>query len=330
MAKKQTGVNTKVEAAKAKKAAAKASKDAAKAAADAAAESADWAKGSDARGERRRQEEERKRAENEVRKAEKQKLLALEEHALDEDKGVIRKQKKAAKEAARPWEEALKPAAKKSNRGLARKPAGGKLTQAEMAALREAEEARSQPKAGRGAIKFDKSFTANRNRAQDEDGEARSLDAALDLLSVGDKELEKHPERRAKAAYKAFEEVMLPQVKEDYPGLKLSQYKQKLSEMVRRFLFCPSSSSFLLFFSFVMADRRAVLGWCLGLVVAQIAGQPAEPGESGVQRQEAVACRRLGTHTSAAPRRRTRLYLTGKRSGDKLWYRLACWSKRLL
>ncbi|POM75744.1 Hypothetical protein PHPALM_7110 [Phytophthora palmivora] len=244
MGKKQGGVNTKVEAAKAKKAAAKATKDSAKAAAAAAAESADWAKGSDTRAEKRRQDEERKRAEQEAKKAEKQKLLALEEHALDEDKHATRKQKKTVKEVAKPWEEALKPAAKKNNRG-SKKPSafaalnssGGsseKLTQAEMAALREAEAARTAGKPGKKAIKFENNFQANRNRDQDEPTEARSLDAALDLLSVGDKDLEKHPERRAKAAYKAFEEVMLPQVKEDYPGLKLSQYKHKLSEMWRR------------------------------------------------------------------------------------------------
>lgn len=242
MAKKQGGVNTKVEAAKAKKASNKATKDAAKAAADAAAESAEWSKGSDVRTDRRRQEEERKRAEQEAKKAEKQKLLALEEHALDEDKHAIRKQKKAVKEVAKPWEEALKPAVKKNSRGTKKVSAFGafqpeisdKLTQAEMAALRDAEAARTAGKPGKKAIKFENSFQANRNREVDEPTEARSLDAALDLLSVGDKELEKHPERRAKAAYKAFEELMLPQVKEDYPGLKLSQYKQKLSEMWRR------------------------------------------------------------------------------------------------
>eukprot|EP00644_Phytophthora_capsici_P011162 jgi/Phyca11/506219/fgenesh2_kg.PHYCAscaffold_18_\ len=244
MAKKQGGVNTKVEAAKAKKAAAKATKDAASAAKAAAAESADWAKGSDTRAEKRRQEEERKRADQEAKKAEKQKLLALEEHALDEDKHAIRKQKKSVKEVAKPWEEALKPAVKKNNRG-SKKPSGfaalksnggssEKLSQAEMAALREAEAARTANKPGKKAIKFDNNFQANQNRNQDGPTEARSLDAALDLLSVGDKELEKHPERRAKAAYKAFEEVMMPQVKEDFPGLKLSQYKQKLSEMWRR------------------------------------------------------------------------------------------------
>uniref|UniRef100_A0AAV1TMP2 HMG box domain-containing protein n=1 Tax=Peronospora matthiolae TaxID=2874970 RepID=A0AAV1TMP2_9STRA len=241
MGKKQGGPNTKVEAAKAKKAAAKTTKDVAKSAADAQAEAAEWAKGADTRAERKRQEEERKRAEQEAKKAEKQKVLALEEHSLNEDKHAIRKQKKTAKEVAKPWEEAVKPAAKKSNRG-SNKQLGfvvngddsKKLTQAEMAVLKEAEGARIAGRPGKKEITFENKFQANRNKNKDEPTEARSLDAALDLLSVGDKELGKHPERKAKAAYKAFEEVMLPQVKEDYPGLKLSQYKHKLSEMWRR------------------------------------------------------------------------------------------------
>ncbi|KAI9922352.1 hypothetical protein PsorP6_000956 [Peronosclerospora sorghi] len=238
MAKKQGGVNTKVEVAKAKKAASKAAKDAAKAAADAVAEAAEWAKGEDTRSERKRQEEERKRAELDAKKAEKQKLLALEEHSLDEDKRAIRKQKKAVKDVAKPWEEAHKPTAKKNNRGSKNfstiRATSEKLTQAEMAACREAEEAHKIEKVDKKGIKYDNSYKANRNRDQVEPTEARSLDAALDLLSVGSKELEKHPERRAKAAYKAFEAVMLPQLKEDYPGLKLSQYKQKLNELWRR------------------------------------------------------------------------------------------------
>ena len=247
MGKKVSGANTKVEAAKAKKAVAKATKDAAQSAAEAAAEAAAWAKGSDTRAERKRQEDERKRAEADARKAEKQKLLAMEEHALEEDKHAIRKQKKTVKQVAKPWEEALKPAVKKTNRGSKKPSSCGesreKLTQAEMVALREAEGARMAGKAGHKAIKFENNFQGNRNRNQDGQTEARSLDAALDLLTVGSKEVEKHPERRAKAAYKAFEEGMLPQLKEDYPGLKLSQYKQKLSELVRRswwLLLCES------------------------------------------------------------------------------------------
>lgn len=62
------------------------------------------------------------------------------------------------------------------------------------------------------------------------------MDEAIGLLSVGDSKEGggKHPERRAKAAYKAFEAATLPILKQDHPGLKLSQYKEKLWEMWRK------------------------------------------------------------------------------------------------
>ncbi|OWY92866.1 hypothetical protein PHMEG_00037948 [Phytophthora megakarya] len=241
MGKKQRGVNTKVEAAKVKKAAVKAAKAEVKAAAEAAAESADWVKGSDIRTALRYQKEDRKRAEHDVKKAEKLKLLKLEEHELEEDLRAIRKQKKMVKEVAKPWEEALKPVVKRNNRGSKKtsisKVINATVCKTEVASLREAEAARIARNPRRKAIKFENNFQTNRNREQEEPLVAHSLDAALDLLGVGgDKELERHPERRMKAAYKAFENTehtMLLQVKEDYPGLKLSQYKLKLREMVR-------------------------------------------------------------------------------------------------
>ena len=39
---------------------------------------------------------------------------------------------------------------------------------------------------------------------------------------------DRHPEKRMKAAYKAYFEVQMPLMKEEYPGLKLSQYKDKI------------------------------------------------------------------------------------------------------
>ncbi|OWY93234.1 hypothetical protein PHMEG_00037444 [Phytophthora megakarya] len=270
MGKKQRGVNTKVEAAKVKKTAVKAAKAEVKAAAEAAAESADWSKGSDIRTAQRHQNETRKRAEHDAKKAEKLKLLKREEHELEEDLRAIRKQKKMVKEVAKPWEEALKPVVKRNNRGskktsiskvikatvckneeltedemavirereselaALREAEMDDLRETEVASLREAEAARIARNPRRKAIKFENNFQTNRNREEEEPLEAHSLDAALDLLGVGgDKELERHPERRMKAAYKAFEHTMLLQVKEDYPGLKLSQYKLKLREMVR-------------------------------------------------------------------------------------------------
>lgn len=41
-------------------------------------------------------------------------------------------------------------------------------------------------------------------------------------------EVDKHPERRMKAAYTAFEEKMMPIIKDKNPTLRLSQLKQIL------------------------------------------------------------------------------------------------------
>ncbi|KAI8975512.1 hypothetical protein BDF20DRAFT_836902 [Mycotypha africana] len=61
---------------------------------------------------------------------------------------------------------------------------------------------------------------------------ATGIDDALELLSVDDngpvksKDIEKHPERRFKAALTAFEERELPRFKAENPGLRLSQLKE--------------------------------------------------------------------------------------------------------
>lgn len=201
MAKKGgSGGNSKVEAANAKKAAVQAQKDAkVKAAAD-AAEAAEWSKGANSRGDARRQEEERKRQEAEAKKAELKRLEALEEHELSKnvDKKAINRAKSAGKkEPARPWEEALKPVVKKNNKGSG---SSGKVTQAMIEAKKEAEAAKSAKEAAERAkgITFDNNYGENRNRMAGIEGEARSLDAALAVMSVDD-DLQKHPEKRQKA-----------------------------------------------------------------------------------------------------------------------------------
>ncbi|KAI8983683.1 hypothetical protein BDB01DRAFT_850357 [Pilobolus umbonatus] len=60
---------------------------------------------------------------------------------------------------------------------------------------------------------------------------ATGIDDALDLLSVDDstvksKDVEKHPERRFKAALAAYEERELPKIKAENPGLRLTQLKE--------------------------------------------------------------------------------------------------------
>lgn len=38
--------------------------------------------------------------------------------------------------------------------------------------------------------------------------------------------MERHPERRFKAAYLSYEERRLPELKDEHPGLRLNQYKE--------------------------------------------------------------------------------------------------------
>jgi len=64
---------------------------------------------------------------------------------------------------------------------------------------------------------------------------ASNIDDALDALSLtrdgqGEERkavagIDRHPERRQKAALAAFEDKRLPELKSEHPGLRLQQYK---------------------------------------------------------------------------------------------------------
>lgn len=64
---------------------------------------------------------------------------------------------------------------------------------------------------------------------------ASGIDDALDALSLansdaGGVKIDRHPERRFKAAYEAYKERRLPEVKEEYKGLRLNQ----MVELIRK------------------------------------------------------------------------------------------------
>lgn len=72
---------------------------------------------------------------------------------------------------------------------------------------------------------------------------ASNIDDALALLEVttfsNDKcpnsaVLEKHPERRMEAAYNKFEQIQLPLLKQQYPGLRHSQLKERLYRLWKK------------------------------------------------------------------------------------------------
>lgn len=64
--------------------------------------------------------------------------------------------------------------------------------------------------------------------------EATTVDEALKMLTVSDDAdgdgIDRHPERRVKAAYNAFEEARLSILKAENPSLRLTQLKQKIFE----------------------------------------------------------------------------------------------------
>lgn len=66
----------------------------------------------------------------------------------------------------------------------------------------------------------------NLNRAMADVHIASTVDDAIKLLATAETEEDRHPEKRMKAAYKAYEEAELPILKAENPSLKLSQLKQ--------------------------------------------------------------------------------------------------------
>ena len=56
----------------------------------------------------------------------------------------------------------------------------------------------------------------------------------MEKAGSGEGAWDKHPEKRAKAAYLKFEEERMGELKEEYPTLKMSQLKEKLWKEVSR------------------------------------------------------------------------------------------------
>ena len=69
---------------------------------------------------------------------------------------------------------------------------------------------------------------ASRNVATLSDVHGTGVDAALSAMSLGGGKTDEHPEKRMKAAYKAYEEKMIPEMKIQFPGLKRQQYLDKI------------------------------------------------------------------------------------------------------
>lgn len=196
--KKAAGQARKAEAA----AAAKANEEAARQ----AEEDASWADGAK-KGNKKKEDEEAKKAAKALRKAEADEQAEAEEAEFGAKKVTGTKAKKAAG-------------------------AGPKLTRAEIAAkaLAKAEaEAKAKKKEKMeidmsGGNDYMGALRENDNKSSEVD--ASGIDSAIAALAV-DTEVAGKGRVNMKAAYKAFEEAEMARLKDDQPGLKLSQYKER-------------------------------------------------------------------------------------------------------
>ncbi|KAM7470960.1 hypothetical protein LguiA_009143 [Lonicera macranthoides] len=216
---KKLGVNSKAEAARARKSATESER---KDRESREKEEQYWreAEGAKSRAAKKKEEEAEKRAEAAARKAEIRRIAEQEDKEL---------------------EKSIKKPDKKANRVNIPVP---KVTEAELRRQREAEQAQILKKAEED--KRRKSRTAaeeeyekvvlvpNMNR-DDSIIEARSVEDAIAQMSVADSlPVDRHPERRLKASFKAFEEAELPRLKEEKPGLTHNQYKDMIWKLWKK------------------------------------------------------------------------------------------------
>lgn len=208
------GGNAKKESGRAKKAENEANKRAAAAEAKERAEAAKWADG--AKGNKAKEEKEEKRKAELARKAENARLLAEEEATTTSKKPTPKAgSKKAA--SAQP------------------KPAGpGAIAAGGAPAIAPALSTQSSSK-NVGETEEIESFAAT--------GIDNALDlmdvvtAKMDKASVGNQAaatVEKHPERRFKAAFNAYVDRELPNIRTEQPGLRLQQYKDLLFKQFQK------------------------------------------------------------------------------------------------
>jgi hypothetical protein len=85
-----------------------------------------------------------------------------------------------------------------------------------------------------GIVLQDDLLVENTNKMSSDTVDATGISEAISLLSTSggdDTEIDAHPERRQKALHKAYVEKMMPIVKQDHPGLRMTQYQEKIFEM---------------------------------------------------------------------------------------------------
>jgi len=208
---KKMGVNSKAEVAKSRKTAAEAEQ---KDRQTREKEEQYWreAEGPRSKAAKKREEDAEKKAETAAKKLEARRLAEEEEKELDK---------------------ALKKPDKKANRVAVPVP---KVTEAELIRKREedqvalakkAEDSKKKQTRMAGEEEYEKMVLVSNTNRDDSLIEAHSVDEALARITVTDNlPVDRHPEKRVKASFKAYEEAELARLKEEKPGLTLTQYRE--------------------------------------------------------------------------------------------------------
>ncbi|CAH2293257.1 coiled-coil domain-containing 124 [Pelobates cultripes] len=198
MPKKFQGENTKSATARARKAEAKAVADAKR---KQEQEDAYWQDDDKhvQRKEQRKEEKEKRRLEQLERKKEIQRMLEEEDSTL-------------------------------KGKAQAKSVESSKVTRAQIEeTLRKEEESKTVVEKPKTHIEMPLEENVNRRVLEEGEVEARTVEDAIAVLSIG-KDLDRHPERRMKAAFTAYEEINLPRLKQENPNMRLSQLKQLLKK----------------------------------------------------------------------------------------------------
>ena len=241
MGKPKGGMNQKAAAAMDKKAAAQAIKDADAAADHEKGVQADWSKGANNRGASKAEASAAKADEAARKRREKAELLAEEEAALGEG-GKAKKTPTLSKNKGKKkkkiddfslLEDALVSGAEKKQKAKKKAElAKAEKLKAEAAKKKREEEKPMDPLLANteGMIRGTTDDLVGRaaNKALDEENAASGIDGALNVMDIGGGGGGNGQTTSAKGLFKAYEARMLTEMKEDYPGLKLSQYKEKI------------------------------------------------------------------------------------------------------
>lgn len=181
----------------------------------------------------------RKSAAREEEAAKKQKQLE-DEYWKDDNKHVVRKQQRKDEQVKKKQELQDKKAESKAlaekemnSIQITKKQPITKITQAQIQSENEKRRLAALKSTVGGVTKTvetqeEAPLEENLNRLLPTACDARTVEDAIAVLNVKETEVDRHPEKRMKAAYAVFEETHLPQLKAENPSLRLTQLKQML------------------------------------------------------------------------------------------------------